>query len=244
MGRLLAVTSGKGGVGKSSVAVNLAEALSDLGNKVLLIDLDAGMRCLDLLLGVSDSLVFDLNDILENNAALGDVVLGSKKYQNLFLVPAPLSGEINPQKFGSFLNELPENFDFIILDFPAGGVNSLYKVLPKYTEALVVCNADAVSVRDAELVGSDLRALNIISVRLILNKADFSHIKQGITANIDEVIDRCAIRLLAVIPQSLDIYYSACTGNPINKKSKAYKAYSRLAKRILGYDVPLQYKKI
>jgi septum site-determining protein MinD len=243
MGRLIAVTSGKGGVGKSNVSVRLAESLSAEKNKTLLIDLDAGMRCLDLLLGVTDSLVFDLGDILENEKAPEEVILNTKN-SNIDLIAAPLSGGINADKFGAFLKNTALEYDFIILDFPAGVVDGLYAALPKYTEVLVVCNADAVSVRDAAVIGKALNKLKLLSVRLILNRADFKFMKQGMNANIDEVIDRCGIRLIAVIPQSMDIYFSSCKGEPLKKNTKAAKAFGRLAKRILGYDIPFQSKKL
>lgn len=244
MGRLIAVTSGKGGVGKSSISVHMAKALTDEGNSVLLVDLDAGMRCLDLLLGLSSSLVFDLSDLLDGEKELSEVVMTSQLYSGVSLVAAPLFGKIDPEKFGNFLENIQNLYDFVILDFPAGGINELYEALPKYTEALVVSNADAVSVRDAGLIGDGLEKLNIMSIRLILNRVDFAYMKQGVNSNIDEVIDNTGLRLIAVIPQSADMYYSSCAGTSLNKKTKAYKAFNRLAKRILGYDIPLEYKKL
>lgn len=244
MGRLIAVTSGKGGVGKSSVSVNLAAALAEQSNRVLLVDLDAGMRCLDLFLGLSSSLVFDLSDLLEGEKSLDEVVLPSPIYSGVSLIAAPLSGKINPDMLGELLKTLPDEYDFVILDFPAGCVDELYGALPKYTEVLVVCNADAVSVRDAGLMGKELKELNLMSSRLVLNRADLGHMHKGITANIDDVIDRSGLRLIAVIPQSADVYFSACTGSALPRRSKAYKAFFRLSKRILGYDIPLEYKKI
>ena len=244
MGRLIAVTAGKGGVGKSSAALHLAASLARQGNGVLLVDLDAGMRCLDLLLGVSDSLVFDLSDIIDGQKNLKEVVIPSKLYPGVSLVAAPLSGKIDPKGLKAFLEELPEKYDFVVLDFPAGCVDELYHALPKYAEALVVCNADAVSIRDAGLVGKDLEALKLLSARLILNRADISHMKKGFTANIDEVIDRSGLRLIAVIPQSTDIYYAACTTTALSGRTKAYKAFERVDRRIQGYDIPLKYKKL
>lgn len=244
MGRLIAVTSGKGGVGKSSVALHLSASLSRQGSSVLLVDLDAGMRCLDLLLGLSDSLVFDLSDLINGEKTLEEVAMPSKLYPGVSLVAAPLEGKISPDGFKSFLEELPEKFDFVVLDFPAGCVDELYYALPKYTEALVVCNADSVSIRDAELIGKDLEQLNLLSVRLVLNRADLRYMKKGFTANIDEVIDRSGLRLIGVVPQSADIYCAACTTTALPRQTKAYKAFERLARRILGYDIPLKYKKL
>ncbi len=246
MGRLLAVTSGKGGAGKSSVSVHLASALSDMSNKVLLIDLDAGMRCLDIMLGVSDILLFDLEDVLSGNKSLEDsVITPSCGKGNLHFLAAPLKNKIDIAGFLKLIDYALTKYDFVMLDFPAGPVDELYTALPRYCEALVVSGADAVSLRDAAIMGSDLSSLEFMSVRLILNRVSFETMRRGITANIDEIIDSSGIRLMGVVPQSMDIYMSCCSGQSLNKKSRAAKAFSRIAKRIMGYDVPLMpYKKI
>jgi len=242
MGRLIAVTSGKGGAGKSSVSVHLATALAKLSERVLIVDLDAGMRCLDIMLGVSDRLLFDLSDVLDKNKSVQEAVIS---LGNLDFLPAPLRGKINPTEFSLFIPEVLEDYDFIILDFPAGTVDELYTALPRYCEALVVCNADAVSLRDAAIMGADLSELNFMSVRLILNRVSFKNMQKGITANIDEVIDTSGIRLMGVVPQSMDIYMSCCSGQPLGKRTRAAKAFERIAKRVMGYDIPLMpYKKI
>ncbi|MBQ7108163.1 MAG: P-loop NTPase [Clostridia bacterium] len=242
MGRLIAVTSGKGGAGKSSVSVHLATALAKLSERVLIVDLDAGMRCLDIMLGVSDRLLFDLSDVLDKNKSVQEAVIS---LGNLDFLPAPLKGKINPTEFSRFISEVLEDYDFIILDFPAGTVDELYTALPRYCEALVVCNADAVSLRDAAIMGADLSELNFMSVRLILNRVSFKNMQKGITANIDEVIDTSGIRLMGVVPQSMDIYMSCCSGQPLGKRTRAAKAFERIAKRVMGYDIPLMpYKKI
>ena len=239
MGRIIAITSGKGGVGKSSVAVGLSVALGRMENRVLLVDLDAGMRCLDIHLNLSDKLVFDLNDLLSGEKDLQSVLLKNEIYPNLSLIAAPLNSTIEHNALRAFLNTAADDFDFIILDFPAGGVNTLYDALPRFAEGLVVSNADAVSVRDAQTVGRDLAENGLMSVRLVLNRVDFSYIKKGILPDIDAVIDRCGLRLMAIIPSSTEMYYSACTGKPLNKSCKAYKAFERLAQRIMGYNIPL-----
>lgn len=240
MGRLIAVTSGKGGAGKSSVSVHLAAALSQMSNKVLVVDLDAGMRCLDIMLGVSDSMLFDLNDVLKNDKTIGEAAIKVPSGNGmLYFLGAPLKGKIDPDALNSFTSSATEEFDFVILDFPAGAVDELYSALPRYAEALVVCNADAVSLRDAAVMGADLKELDFMSVRLILNRVSFDNMRRGITANIDEVIDSSGIRLMGVVPQSMDVYMSCCSGQALNKKCRAAKAFSRIAKRVMGYDIPL-----
>ena len=246
MGRLLAVTSGKGGVGKSSVSVNIARSLNERGNSVLLIDLDAGMRCLDLMLGVSDRLIFDLNDVLNKSKTLDEAVIRASNYSfDMHFLAAPLKEKINASALYDLLTDSCTRYDFVILDFPAGAVDELYTALPRYTEALVVCNADAVSLRDAGIMGASLKKLGLMSVRLILNRVSFQNMRRGITANIDESIDGCGLRLIGVIPQSMDMYISGCSGKALSSKSRTAKAFDRIAKRLLGYDIPLMpYKKI
>ena len=246
MGRLIAVTSGKGGAGKSSVSVHLAAALASLSNKVLVVDLDAGMRCLDIMLGVSDVMLFDLNDVLKGAKTIEEAAINVPSGNgNLFFIGAPLRGKIEPSELTDFVSSATSKFDFVILDFPAGAVDELYTALPRYAEALVVCNADAVSLRDAAVQGADLKELNFLSVRLILNRVSFENMRRGITANIDEVIDSSGVRLMGVVPQSMDVYMSCCSGQALNKKCRAAKAFLRIAKRVMGYDIPLaSYKKI
>lgn len=246
MGRLIAVTSGKGGAGKSSVSVHLATSLSLMQNKVLVVDLDAGMRCLDIMLGVSDRMIFDLNDVLKNNKTIDEAAIKVPSINGkLYFLGAPLKDRIEPLELAEFVSSATEKFDFVILDFPAGAVDELYSALPRYTEMLVVCNADTVSLRDAAIMGTDLRELKFMSIRLVLNRVSFDNMRCGITANIDEVIDSSGIRLIGVVPQSMDVYMSCCSGQALNKKCRAAKAFTRIAKRIMGYDIPLMsYKKI
>ena len=238
MEKLFAITSGKGGVGKSTVAVGIASALAELGETVLLIDMDEGLRCLDLMLGLSEKIAFDLSDALVNRDVRG-ALYPVDKHKGLYLIPAPDDkGKIDPDLFGEFIREAAKSFDRIILDFPAGFDFTNYTVLPDSTVFLTVCNPDPISLRDAFAVGDKLFTLKKQQLRLIINRFSYDYIKKGIYGGIDNMIDTTAIRLLGIVPLDYNLPISACKG-VVQKKGNAPKAFKRIAKRITGQAVPL-----
>lgn len=238
MDKLFAVTSGKGGVGKSTVATMLASSLAQNGENVLLIDLDEGLRCLDLMLGISETVAFDLADILngrESEAAIYPIPLCN----NLSLIPAPQkTGQINPQSFSLFLREITEKYDKVVVDFPAGIDFSLYNALPDYTVFITVCTPDPVSLRDASLVAEELYSHNKQNVRLIINRFDINFIKDGVYAGIDDMIDKTGIRLLGVVPYDISLTLAHASSR-LPKKGNAKKAFVRIAERLVGKNVKL-----
>ena len=168
MGHVYAVTSGKGGVGKSTVAAGLAFAFVKLNKKTLLVDMDEGLRCLDLMLGVDKSAVFDLSDILMGKE-ISDVVYSVDGTDGLYLIPAPSSpGMIDAYRFTAFAKKAAELYDTVIFDFPAGIDFSLYSCLPEGTLFLTVAVPDPVSVRDAAAVSGMLSDISCTS-KLIIN---------------------------------------------------------------------------
>lgn len=238
MDKLFAVTSGKGGVGKSTLSATLSAALAKMGNKVLLIDLDEGLRCLDLMLGVSENIVFDLADVL-SGADAHSAIYPVNDCKGLYLMPAPARhGEINPQLFGEFLREALLNFDKVVVDFPAGIDFTLYKTLPDYTVFLTVCTGEPVSLRDAALVGEKLATEGKTNVRLIINRFDISYIKDGIYSSIDDMIDRAGIRLVGIVPFDITLALSFAASR-LPKKGNAKKALDRIARRLCGEDIKL-----
>ncbi len=238
MDKLFAVTSGKGGVGKSTVATMLASSLAQNGNSVLLIDLDEGLRCLDLMLGISETVAFDLADILngrESEAAIYPIPFCN----NLSLIPAPAkTGQINPLAFGSFLREITEKYDKVVVDFPAGIDFMLYNALPDYTCFITVCTPDPVSLRDASLVAEELYSHNKNNVRLIINRFDINFIKDGVYSGIDDMIDKTGIQLLGIVPYDISLTL-AHASSVLPKKGNAKKAFGRIANRLLGKNVKL-----
>ncbi len=235
MGKIFAVTSGKGGVGKSTVSTGLSLALSHLGHKVLLIDMDEGLRCLDLMLGIEKQVVLDLSDILQGRE-IEDAVYNVK--ENLYLIPAPQKlGMIDAYRFANFANIVKDLYDVIIFDFPAGIDFSLYDCLPKDTLFLTVAFPDAVTVRDAAVV-SGLLAEKGCQTRLIINRFDYKFSKRKIYKNIDDIIDESGLQLVGIIPLSEELQ-GLSHGQPVKPKNKPMKAFIRISKRLLGEHILL-----
>lgn len=237
MGLCLAVTSGKGGVGKSSVSVGLAAAFSRMGKKVLLVDMDEGLRCLDLILGIDSSTVFDLADVLETKE-IEDALYSTDFAENLYLIPAPSKvGLIETEPFADFAEEVAGRFDVVIFDFPAGINIELYKCLPESTQFLTVAVPDPVSIRDASAIGSCL-AENSLRSRLVINRFVYKQSCKYKFKNIDGIIDSASIRLLGIVPESAELALLSVK-HRLRKKGTAAKAFERIARRINGEHILL-----
>lgn len=237
MGKVIAVTSGKGGTGKSTFCVGLARSLALRGNRILLIDADEGLRCLDLLLGIDSELVFDLSDII-GGRSVSDAVYASPKITGINLIPAPSKpGMLNAAAFGRLMNEIIPEYDYVIIDFPAGLDFSLYRVLPKQTRLIAVCSPDAVAVRDAAAVCSLAPRFEKEPV-LIINRFIAEDVKKGAAGGIDEIIDRSGFRLLGIVPESRELAHPASICS-LDKKGKAQRAFNRIAARLSGERIRL-----
>lgn len=239
MGRLLVVSSGKGGVGKSTVAVGIATALGNSGQNVLLVDLDEGLRCLDLMLSVSDRLVFDVSDALNDPDAHEKSIYKVPNTENLWLMAAPSEvNSIDGESLGRFAFEISKKFDFVIFDCPAGLEPKYYASMPEFAEHIVVCNTDKVCVRDAFEMAEALSGSGR-STRLIINRFVKSRITKKYHKNIDGIIDSSGLQLLGVVPEDIYVMYAAANEVPI-QIGPAAMAFHRIAARICGMTVPLK----
>ncbi len=235
MKNILATISGKGGVGKSTCALGIAIALCRKGKRVLALDLDCGLRCLDLMADVSEGLNLDLGDVLSGRS-LFEAVLPVPRCEGLFLLSAPADTcRINGKALARLLLSTHE-YDYIILDLPAGTDFSYMESIADIVDFLLITCGDAVSIRDS------FAAANYVAkfggnARLIINKYTAAHLKTGAYSGIDDIIDSSGCRLLGIVPFDGD-----CVAIPhsiFSKGNKKARAFSRIADRIYGHNIPL-----
>ncbi|MBQ7129061.1 MAG: septum site-determining protein MinD [Clostridia bacterium] len=235
------IASGKGGAGKSTTAAYLGVELCKKGKKVLLIDMDEGLRSLDIMLNVSSHTLFDVSDIIKGNCNVNQAVIPVKQCPNLYLLPAPITvNSLNsPKGMRLLCDKLSVYFDYILIDSPAGVGKGFKNAIAGADNALVVVNPDAVSVRDGAYVAKLLRESRIKNIRLVINKLDKKLVKKSIFYNIDEIIDATTLQLIAVIPNDIELIksFNNC-GNSLYK-SPATLAFERFAKRLNGQNIPL-----
>ncbi len=237
LSNIVAVTSGKGGTGKSTFSVNLAIAAADSGLSVLLIDMDAGMRCLDMMLGVSDSVLMDIGDVIDG-ADFDRTVIQIAKYPRLSFLPAPSNvGKVSPNGLKGLIDKVRDNFSLVIIDFPAGSDYTLYDALPLDTKFLCICNPNPVSVRDAALCGQAIRKIDRKGY-LIINRYNYKHIANDSFKTLDDIINETGLRLLGIVPESRRLSNAFCN-RKFPRKGKEAKAFRRILMRIEGRSIPL-----
>lgn len=240
MGRIVVVTSGKGGTGKSTVCAGLAYALARLGRRILLIDGDAGLRSLDLMLGVGSNTVYDMADVFAGRCKPVKAIYASPVSQNVFVMPAPLSLEqlCSPQELHRLAKGLSHYFDVVIVDCPAGVGRGFETAIAAAPEALVVCTPDMVCARDARLL-SDILAARNIPAKLIINRLRPRKIMDGSMPDIDRIIDESALQLMGVIPEDETVAVANANGRPLPLDCNAALCFSNIARRFVGETVLL-----
>ena len=237
MGKIFGITSGKGGVGKSTVSIGLASAFCNMGKEVLLVDMDEGLRCLDLMLGADSDTVFDLADLLMGKE-LDDAVYSVPQIEGLNFIPAPSkTGLIDAFSFANFAKTASQKFEVVIFDFPAGIDMELYSCLPEETLFITVAVPDAVSIRDAAAVSRELAERNL-KAKLIINRYVYKQHRKYGDVNIDGIIDSSSLQLLGIIPESEDLRLIS-VNHKIRRRCKASAAFLRIAYRLNGVHILL-----
>ncbi len=240
MSQIIAVTAGKGGTGKSTTSANVATGLATLGKKTLLVELDFGLRCLDIMLGIRDKVRHDIGEYLEGNIDILTATTKVDRVDNLYLVCATRNPfiDINPEKIMGVCEEMREHFDYIIID-TAGVGSSVFSVIKAADLILMVTTPDTVCVRDGQMLSDFLYVKNCINQRLVINKVSPNFKDEDILYDLDEVMDAVGIPLAGVVPEDINIKICGAKGLALPTNCGGYKAYTAIAKRIDGQDVPL-----
>lgn len=242
MGIATVITSGKGGVGKSTVAVGLGRALSQRGRRVLLVDCDAGLRSLDRMTGTEEDLVFDISDVVYGRCAPAEAIYPCTDGEGLFLLPAPSSGEnmIRPGVMRKLIPLLKRYYDHVLLDAPAGVGGGFRSSACAADRALLVCSPDPVCVRSAGLVRELLSKLGIEDMRLVINRFNGEFFSEtGVYGDLDSVIDAAGVRLFGVAPEDFSMAAAFLKGKRAKDDSKGMMALCRMAGRLEGEAVPI-----
>lgn len=242
MGAVTVITSGKGGVGKSTVSVGLARALAAKGRRVLLIDCDAGLRCLDRMTGIDEVLLYDISDVAKGRCAPADAVYSCEKFPGIFVMPAPASGEdlVEVSVMKKLVSLLRNLYDHVILDSPAGVGRGFRSACAAADRAIVVCNPEPVSVRSAASVRLLLEDQGISKQRLVINRFNGANFRKLKTMrDLDSVIDESGIRLLGIVPDDVVLVSSFLRGEPTPRGCKSMLALDRIAGRLEGERIPV-----
>lgn len=244
MGEVIVITSGKGGVGKTTTTANIGTGLASAGKKVVVVDADIGLRNLDVVLGLENRIVYDIVNIVEKDCRLKQGLIRDKRFDSLYLLPAAQTKDktaVSPQQMQELTNELKEMFDFVIIDCPAGIEQGFQNAIAGADKAFVVTTPEISAVRDADRIIGLLEAKGLNNPKLIINRIRQDMVKRGDMMNIEDIIDILAIDLLGIIPDDEAIVISTNKGEPVvtDQKALSGQAYRNITDRILGNEVPL-----
>lgn len=244
MGEVIVITSGKGGVGKTTTTANIGTGFALQGKKVVLIDADIGLRNLDVVMGLENRIVYDIVDVTEGNCRLRQALIRDKRYENLYLLPAAQTRDktaVNPDQMKQLCRDLVQEFDYVIIDCPAGIEQGFKNAIAGADRAIIVTTPEVSAVRDADRIIGLLESEGKSNPKLIVNRIRPHMVKKGDMMNIDDIIEILAIDLLGIIPEDEYIVVSTNRGEPavVNPTSLASTAYKNIVRRLMGENVPL-----
>lgn len=243
MSQSLVITSGKGGVGKTTTCANLGVALAAMGHKVVMVDADIGLRNLDVVMGLENRIVYDLVDVVEGYCRLKQALIKDKRVEGLYLLPAAQTKDKNavtPDQMRELVNELKEEYDFVIVDCPAGIEQGFRNAIAGADRAIIVTTPEVSAVRDADRIIGLLEASGFDKPQLIINRIKPRMVARGDMMDIPDIIDILAIDLIGVVPDDEYIVVSTNRGEPavLSESSRAGQAFRNIARRITGEEVP------
>ena len=243
MSETIVITSGKGGVGKTTTSANVGTGLAILGNKVVLIDTDIGLRNLDVVMGLENRIVYNLVDVVEGNCRMKQALIKDKRYPNLFLLPSAQTRDktaVTPGQMVKLVDDLRGEFDYILLDCPAGIEQGFQNAIAGADRAIVVTTPEVSAIRDADRIIGLLEAADMESIDLIVNRIRKDMVKRGDMMSLDDVMDILAIDIIGAIPDDEDVVVSTNQGEPLaGMGTPAGQAYMDVCRRLAGENIPL-----
>ena len=244
MGEVIVITSGKGGVGKTTTTANLGAALALADKKVVLVDTDIGLRNLDVVMGLENRIVYDLVDVAEGKCKLRQALIKDKRFTDLYLLPAAQTRDksaVTEEQMIEITNKLREEFDYILIDCPAGIEQGFKNAVAGANRAIVVTTAEISAIRDADRIIALVEVSGIKNPELIINRLRPEMVRKGEMMDVDDIVDLLSIELVGVVPDDEYIIMHTNKGEPVvtNKKSPAGRAYIEISRRILGENVEI-----
>ena len=242
MGEIIVVTSGKGGVGKTTTTANIGAGLSRLGKKVLVIDTDLGLRNLDVVMGLENRIVYNLVDVIEGGCRLKQAMISDKRHENLYLLPSAQTKDksaITPEQMIKLTDDLREEFDYILLDCPAGIEQGFKNAIAGADKALVVTTPEVSAIRDADRIIGLLEANDLRDIHLIINRLRPDMIARGDMMSVDDVTEILAVDLIGTLLDDEQIVVATNQGEPLSgRNSQAEEEYRNICRRLMGEEVP------
>lgn len=239
--QVIVVTSGKGGVGKTTTSANIGTGLAKAGYKVCLIDTDIGLRNLDVVMGLENRIVYNLVDVCQGNCRVKQALIKDKKHTNLYLLPSAQSKDktaVTPGQMVKVVDRLKEEFDYVILDCPAGIEQGFQNAIAGAESALVVTTPEVSAIRDADRIIGLLEANGFTKIKLIVNRLRPEMVRRGEMMSVDDVVDILAVPLIGVVPDDENVVISTNQGDPlVGSQTPAGIAYENICLRILGKEV-------
>ncbi|MDD3413308.1 MAG: septum site-determining protein MinD [Lachnospiraceae bacterium] len=242
MSEVIVITSGKGGVGKTTTTANVGTGLAMLNKKVVMIDTDIGLRNLDVVMGLENRIVYNLVDVIEGKCRIKQALIKHKKYPDLCLLPSAQTRDkdaVTPEQMKQLVEELRQEFDYILLDCPAGIEQGFRNAIAAADRALVVTTPELSAIRDGDRVVGLLEANEMKKIDLIINRIRMDMVKRGDMLKVEDVCDIMAVNLLGIIPDDEQIVVSTNQGEPlVGSDCLAGHAYMNICKRITGEEIP------
>lgn len=242
-GKVITITSGKGGVGKTTATANIGAALATLGYKVVCLDADIGLRNLDVVLGLENRIVYDLVDVVEGRCRLRQAMIRDKQLPELHLIPAAQTRDksaVSPSDMIRLCDDLRTEADFIVIDSPAGIERGFRNAIAGADQVVVITNPEVSAVRDADRIIGLIEAEEKGPAKLLLNRINPEMVQRGDMLASEDVIDLLAVELIGLVPEDESVLVSSNRGVPavLDERSKAGRAFKNIARRLAGEEVP------